>query len=555
MSRGSESQTRVKQQPLVGNLLVALASLAFTFLFLALVEGALRLSGLGDPGASRSSRLAYQQIQLPTLVPDERPDGTRVLRTNDQRLPYQEILHVKPEKAIRIMTFGGSATAGLGYSPNVTFSRQLERMLEKSHPGRLIEVGNLGIVSLASRQVAQLVEEAVRAYDPDALIVYSGNNEFLEAHAEKFAAAQANPLSALRDHLLDTNLFRIVTRAVRGPPKTPSIADPELSRDNLRQTQERITQEIDLTPAEIDTVVAEYESNLLRISDAAMRSDTPLVLMTVASNWKWLGREDLPDRWLEKIVETRGEPTESDLVMARRRIDSEIASTDRSDRYEWLFKRAVVNSRLGDWGAARRDYREAMNQDPHLRRALDSMAERVRRVARDRDHIVVDTIELLAETATNEIVGFDEFYDYVHFTPGGAVRVAGFLFDSLRDSGVIAPEAGFDSESYVIQELRRVQRTGEDSTGIDTWAGVAGQEDATLDRDLWKYDRMVQDLDRRLAKDPRDANALIHRGNAYYFELDGAEKAREHYEAALEIVGEDPVVRANLERLGSQARP
>ena len=212
----------MKRLPLAGNLLVVLTSLAFTFLFLALVEGILRLSGLGDPGTSQSSRLAYQQIHLPALAPDQRPDGTRVLRTNDPRLPYQEILREKPEKAIRIMTFGGSATAGLGYSPNVTFSRQLARMLEASHPEQTIEVGNLGIVSLASRQVASLVEEAAREYDPDALIVYSGNNEFLEVHAEKFAAAQASPLSKIRDELFDTNLFRIVRRAVRAPPQPPS---------------------------------------------------------------------------------------------------------------------------------------------------------------------------------------------------------------------------------------------------------------------------------------------------------------------------------------------
>ena len=545
----------MKRLPLAGNLLVVLTSLAFTFLFLALVEGILRLSGLGDPGTPQRSRLAYQQIHLPTLAPDERPDGTRVLRTNDPRLPYQEILHEKSEKAIRIMTFGGSATAGLGYSPNVTFSRQLARMLEASHPERTIEVGNLGIVSLASRQVASLVEEAALEYDPDALIVYSGNNEFLEVHAKKFAAAQASPLSTIRDHLFDTNLFRIVTHAVRGPPKTPSLADPGLSRDSLRQTQELILQEIHLTPAEVGTVVAEYQSNLLRISDAATESDTPLVLMTVASNWKWHGREGLPDAWLEEILETPGKPTESDLVTARRRIDSEIASADRSSRHEWLFKRAVVNGRLGDWGAARRDYREAMNQDPHLRRALDSMAERVREVGEDRDHIVVDTIERLSETASNEIVGFDEFYDYVHFTPGGAVRVAGFLFDRLRDAGVITPEGDFDSESYVNEELRRLERAASDSTDIDTWAGVAGEPGAPPDRDLWKYDRMVQDLDRRLAKNPRDADALIQRGNAYYFELHGAEKARRHYKTALEIVGEDPVVRSNLDKLGAQARP
>ncbi len=66
----------------------------------------------------------------------------------DVRLPYQTIRQDKPENALRIFTFGGSATAGLGYSPNVTFARHLERLLEMAQPDRVVEVVNLGIVAL-----------------------------------------------------------------------------------------------------------------------------------------------------------------------------------------------------------------------------------------------------------------------------------------------------------------------------------------------------------------------------------------------------------------------
>ena len=536
-----------------GRLLLVLASVAFALLGVGLVEGGLRLAGLGD--ASHHSRLAYQRIHFPSLVHDENPDGYSVLRTQDPRLPFQEITDPKREGTLRIITFGGSATAGLGYSPNVSFSHHLERMLKESHPDRSVEVINLGIVAFASSQVALLVEEAVDHYDPDALIVYSGNNEFLEIHAKKYAAANASVFSTLRDHLAETNSFRIIRRLLRGAPETTALQDPSLSQDNLRQMQDRVMMDIQLDPDEIDAIVDNYQSNLNQISDAASRTDTPLLLMTVASNWKWLDRNGLSEGWLQETLPDSETGSEAGLLLAREKIDFKIAESEPSKRYQWLFKRAVINQRLQNWEAAKIDYRAAMNQDLRLRRALDAMADRVRKVAKGREALVVDTIELLSETAPHGIVGFNEFYDYVHFRPEGSIRVAGFLFDSLRDAGISQPDARFDSQHYVAEELLRAQNDGEDSTDLDRWAGLGPKRGSLADRDLWKYDQMILELDRRILEDPHDTDALIRRANAYYFQVDGADKAREHYETALEIDGEDPAVRANLERLKRQARP
>ena len=555
MSRTSRIQVRANRTSWAGKLLLGLASVAFALLGVGLVEGALRLAGLGAPDASQHSRLAYQRIHFPSLVQDENPDGHSVLRTNDPRLPFQEIPDPKPEGTLRIITFGGSATAGLGYSPNVSFSHHLERMLKKSHPDRTVEIINLGIVAFASSQVALLVEEAVDHYEPDALIVYSGNNEFLEIHAQKYADANASAISTLRDHLADTHSFRLIRRLLRGTPKTTALQDPNLSQENLRQMQDRIMMDIQLDPDEINAVVDNYQTNLNQILEAANRTDTPLLLMTVASNWEWLDRAGLSKEWLQETLPGSNTNSKAGLLLARDKVDFEIAESEPSTRYQWLFKRAVINQRLENWEAAKRDYRDAMNQDLRLRRASDLMADRVRKVAKGRDAVIVDTIELLSETAPHGIIGFNEFYDYVHFRPEGSIRVAGFLFDSLREAGISQPDARFDSQHYVAEELLRAQNDEADSTDLDRWAGFGPKRGSRADRDLWKYDQMILELDRRILEDPEDTDALIRRGNAYYFQVDGADKAREHYEAALKIDGEDPTIRANLERLKRQARP
>ena len=233
------------------NLLLVAGSTLVALLILAAIEGALRLTGVGEPAASRTSQLKYQQLVLPSLVEGERGDGTRVWAPADGRVPYQWIRREKPEDGLRVFAFGGSATAGLGYSPNVAYPRILARMLEAAYPGRPIEVMNLGIVALSSTQVRVLVQDVCERYAPDILIVYSGNNEFLEIHARRYFEKHASTLTRSLDFARRSNLFRLIDRAVRGTPQNPSLADQDLSRDTLRLTQRQIIQDIEL--AAVDT--------------------------------------------------------------------------------------------------------------------------------------------------------------------------------------------------------------------------------------------------------------------------------------------------------------
>ena len=244
-----------QKSSLFANLMLIAGSLVVTVLMLVVLEAGLRLAGIGAADEAVASRLKYQQIYLPVIQPSQRPDGTDILRTTDSRLPYQSILAEKPADGLRIFTFGGSATAGLGFSPNVTFARHLERMLETAYPERTVEVVNLGIVALAARQVRVLVEDACRNFEPDAVLVYSGNNEFLEMHAEKYAAANAGMLARLGDHLLKTNLYRLLDRILRGPPDTPSLGNQNMSIADLQMTEDELIRDIEVTPEEIEAVL------------------------------------------------------------------------------------------------------------------------------------------------------------------------------------------------------------------------------------------------------------------------------------------------------------
>ena len=544
-----------RRSSLISNGILLGASIVVTALLFGTLEGVLRLAGLGEPDASRTSRLKYQQIYFPTLIPDARPDGTEVLRTDDKRLPFQEILREKPANGYRVFTFGGSATAGLGYAPTVSFAHHLRQMLEAALPESHVEVVNLGIVALASKQVALLVDEAATHFDADALVVYSGNNEFLEIHAQKYADAHATPISRARELLAETHLYRFVNQAIRGGPDTPSLAEQDFSQEDLRLTQAAIIEDVKMEPAEIDAVVDRYAANIAAMQTSAEANDVPLLLMTVASNWEWRGRSDLPESWIDDLLGSVAPATPERLLEARRRVSEELEKAPANERYEWLYKRAELSAQLGDWGAARADYRAHMNEDPHLRRALDRMGDRVVAVAKAGAARAIDITAEFSQTTPNGIVGFEEFYDYVHFTPRGATRAGVLVFEALRDAGWLPEETDFAPQAYLQGEAARIAASGADAFGLDAWLGIGFDSANLSDRDLWKYDRMVKDLDQRLEANPQDLDALVYRGNAHYFEVDGHERAAALYERARDLAPENADIAENLDRVRSEARP
>src|SRR5262249_2207083 len=151
-----------------------------------------RCGSRGTP--PRSSSATRASTERAARCGARRADGSEVLRPTDPRLGFQEIRRAKRASGLRVVVFGESAAAGLGFSPNATFARERARLLGAAYPLREIEVLNLAIVGIASEQVKVLVAEAARAAEPDLLVVYCGHNEFLEAHARRWAEHAAPPL-------------------------------------------------------------------------------------------------------------------------------------------------------------------------------------------------------------------------------------------------------------------------------------------------------------------------------------------------------------------------
>ena len=102
--------------------------------------------------------------------------------------------------------------------------------------------------------------------------------------------------------------------------------------------------------------------------------------------------------------------------------------------------------------------------------------------------------------------------------------------------------------------LAEVEAPGVDSLAVEDWMGFAFDPSMIHDRDLWKYDKVLRELDARVAAHPEDVAARVYRGNGHYLRLGGGVEAARDYRAALEVDPENPSIRSNLNRLEAEGR-
>ena len=527
-----------------------------------LLEFALMLFGAGG-GETRI--LPYQELALPLF----HEQGGARFAANEARLGTQVFDAKKLPGLTRVFVLGGSSVRGLGYGPNASFPAYLERVLEREgYPGRRFEVVNCGIVGISSDQERDMCADIVARYDPDLVMVCSGNNEFLELHARLYHELHRSALRAA----LDGTVGRLRTfRVVKGLLEKPRIVLGPDASEGVQLTATEFIAEVDVTRELYDERVAHYRQNLEAIARTCHDAGVPLVLMTTPANLRW--NDPRPDgRFEAELLEKWGVarelwpeegPDRSRFVLAaldERRADASM------DAFELAFLRGKCLEALGRIDEARAAYVEAMDLDQRYRRTTSAFNRAVVEIAQESGVPLVET--RAACEALEAIPAYRSFYDHIHFTPEGALNVAVFVAERLREWRLFdpAPESPSELEAFqqrVLAELDERARAGEDFPEHDRWIGFNFDAGMLAARDLWKYDIGVRNLAASVREDApaplpdvRRGKALTYLGNALAFEVGRGDQASRAYRRALELVPEwGDVLRANLAALEERAAP
>lgn len=392
---------------------------------------------------------------------DEAMQQVRVVHPEMYRAQNATFFVPKPAGRLRVFTAGGSASAGWPHPPGETYPALLQRALRRVTDSEVIDVS---AHAWAAYRVRWIVEEAL-AFEPDAVVVYSGNNEFLERRR-------------YLPHALPDALERLALvgwlRRLLIPLLSPANALTAERRDYVAQEVwskiRRESLELRADPAQYDALVEHYAASLEGMARAAGARGVPMVLVTVPVNlrdWK-------PNASVRGSAGAERERAESALRRGRVALldgDAEAAEQalreaaaldpGHAETHFWLGR--ALEAREA-WPEAAAQFRRAADLDHNPFRATSRLDDALRAIAERYPHVwLADASAAFAAASAPRAPGFDLFLDYVHPTREGNRLVARTVFEALGRSGVggeALAGAAFVSEpdpSYAEDDDARLQ--------------------------------------------------------------------------------------------------
>lgn len=330
-----------------------LAKLAYTLLtvvlFAVLVEAGLYAAGVGG-GATNLSRGFDSDARY--VLPDPDRPGGYVTSMFDGSVP--EVVIPPRDDRYRILLFGGSNTAGF---PQGRLQQALNRRAAREG-GPQFEVVKLGRAGYGSERVRILFEQALEVLEPDAVLIYSGHNEFIEMGFEMdLDAARSGSLLAVTEVASKLRLFQAFAEA--NEQTAEEIEEEGLAALPAAWQWEHEKFHGYTYDATLERLEA-YRANLTFMCELALERDVEVVLSTVVGNMM-----------AAPFIDNPGSDADADDVAWR---DGAVAELEEAlpERYRGVFFGTRLNPK--HW-KQRADHPGVQGEVPLLR-AMDAPLDR-----------------------------------------------------------------------------------------------------------------------------------------------------------------------------------
>ena len=363
---------------------ISVLSVLLALGFLGLGEGILRLVGWGAP-----SEDPYMDISGDVSVYERVGDWLETRADKKRLFRYERFEAQKPARTRRIICLGGSDVFGYPYTQAGAWPALLQKGLNENSPSW--QVINSGGIAYASYRVLRVFREVI-AYEPDAIVVMTGHNEFLEkrVYAEPLAV---NPtLRALRTALGRLYLFNVLRHAlIRKPDPQKALLGENVSWDYVPRDdkQKKLTEE-------------HFAFSLREMARLGRAGGIPVIFVTAPCNLK-----DYPP-----------------------------LGGDGSDAAHAAYARGRELTEAGNYKEAYLAFRKAADLDDHPVRAFSSYNDIIRKIAGFKGCFLADA-EAAFIKASVGIPGDDLFLDHVHFRSEGAAIVAYEVAAALVSAGLM----------------------------------------------------------------------------------------------------------------------
>lgn len=419
----------------------------------AIAETVLRVLDSGPSRSPHESRVTFREDR-PLFVRSE--DGTRYEVAAARRLCFEaeSFPVVKPPGESRAFCLGGSTVQGHPFSVPTSFTTWLEIGLNSADPTRSWDVVNCGGVSYASYRLRPILEEVLN-YDPDLIILYIGDNEFLEdrsypkarttasiARALGRIAERSRLVSALRDAW--TGRAAAMRERTDPRPILPTEVDALLDYRGGLEHYHR-------DDAWHAAVLADYEDNLRAMVAKCQDAGVRVVLVAPVCNLETppfkaehrpglssQDRRQFDAHWdSARSLYGHNLPRAAQFLKLAAAIDPEHAGLQ--------YALGLALQELGRLDEARAALSRARDVDVCPLRVTSEMGAIVARVARESGVPFLDAFRLFAERSPGGIPGDKWLVDHVHPSIPGYQLLARALLDLLAREGTVALRPGWEA--------------------------------------------------------------------------------------------------------------
>jgi tetratricopeptide (TPR) repeat protein len=252
-------------------------TLLFPLLILGLIELALIVGGYNEDAQDLFEEVASQHEFLVT----NSNFVSRYFPAFRPQVAVSPFLKKKKENTFRVFVLGGSSAQGFPYNFYYSFAEQIEQKLLLNTKGINVEVINLGMTAVNSYVVRDL-SYRLMDYNPDALIIYAGHNEYygsFGAGTTQFGLVNNITIKRMVLSLKDLRLYQFLEDLFR-----PSAAVENKERTMMASVVREA--KIELGGEVYQSGIDQYKENIGDVVGLFERSGVPLFIGTIASNLK-----------------------------------------------------------------------------------------------------------------------------------------------------------------------------------------------------------------------------------------------------------------------------
>jgi len=386
----------------------------------------------------------YVEIKNPVKVFElAEQDGKSIYRRTlhhqwiDPKLKFDAS---KSADTIRIFCLGGSAAKGWPYQDAHTYPGFLAHKLGLLCDKR-IEVINAAGFTYASHRVKFVFDEIVE-YEPDLILIYSGNNEFLENFVYR-----PRSLGSPWSHLAVARIVHGWLVTQRQPTnivdfENYGMADHHATRLSFAFGKASTLRE---DPEQFRQVQAHYQYNIESMVKEARRRNVPVMLLSVPVNLKdWIPnvsvhRPDLTpsdlDRWTVHFRAGILAIEKQDYAAAAEAFEKAVAIDDEYAEAHYYL--GVAKRHLGQTSEAKGHYLKACEKDAYPFRSPPQFDAVLAEIGERHDIPLVDIRRTLEQRAGDGIPGLDVLIDYVHPTVASNESIADAVLRQMVEKGLL----------------------------------------------------------------------------------------------------------------------